>query len=507
MRNRSRMRHRRRKETNRIMKAMRFSALLFTVLILSAAAKAAPKKEVEAKAKELDVLKQYLLEARDSLQYQITERWRLKQRYVEQKEIDKEQTARLRELQERTFSELSRIKEEVFSKQRQLEDERKEVELVKDDWTYVVATFDEAFDKEAQGLVDVYPLEMEQRRKDLEALRREFKQHKNPVRILPKVLAFQTKYLEKGMNAIIRRQVVMPDDGEPQEMNVISFGKVFAYAINDRGDPYIIRQTGKLGSDRYAIEKVGAEELRAHLQEQLPVWIEQAELTGDVTVDVMQDDNTGILVSGKKVQATTRIVSWLKAGGPVMFPLIALMVWALILVILKLVQFSAKDKANRDLYDTVAGMLKNKEYDKAHDYAQKKKGVVAKVVTRCLEHSKWNRPSAEKAVRETLVEEVPQLEKHLATLAVIAGAAPLCGLLGTVTGMINLFQVITHYGTGDPKILAGGISEALITTQTGLSVAIPILLIHNALRNRSLHIQSEMEKHAIRILNRLWPEA
>jgi biopolymer transport protein ExbB len=89
---------------------------------------------------------------------------------------------------------------------------------------------------------------------------------------------------------------------------------------------------------------------------------------------------------------------------------------------------------------------------------------------------------------------------------VIAGAAPLLGLLGTVTGMISLFEVITHYGTGDPKILAGGISEALITTQTGLATAIPILLIHNWLRNQSLHIQSEMEKHAIRILNRLWPE-
>jgi biopolymer transport protein ExbB len=72
--------------------------------------------------------------------------------------------------------------------------------------------------------------------------------------------------------------------------------------------------------------------------------------------------------------------------------------------------------------------------------------------------------------------------------------------------MITLFEVITHYGTSDPKILAGGISEALITTQAGLSIAIPILLIHNFLRNQSLHIHAEMEKHAVRILNRLWPE-
>ena len=72
--------------------------------------------------------------------------------------------------------------------------------------------------------------------------------------------------------------------------------------------------------------------------------------------------------------------------------------------------------------------------------------------------------------------------------------------------MISLFKVITHYGTGDPKMLASGISEALITTETGLIIAIPLLLIHNALRNRTNRIMVEMEKGAIRILNRLWPE-
>jgi biopolymer transport protein ExbB len=152
-------------------------------------------------------------------------------------------------------------------------------------------------------------------------------------------------------------------------------------------------------------------------------------------------------------------------------------------------------------------MLNSKENDKALAFAEKQKGVVAKIVTTCLRHSRWNRSSAEKAVKEILIDEVPQLEKHLPTLAVIAGAAPLLGLLGTVTGMISLFEVITNYGTGDPKILAGGISEALITTEAGLMIAIPVMLLHNYLKNQSRHIQAEMEKHAIRILNRLWPES
>ena len=72
--------------------------------------------------------------------------------------------------------------------------------------------------------------------------------------------------------------------------------------------------------------------------------------------------------------------------------------------------------------------------------------------------------------------------------------------------MIKLFEVITSYGTGDPKILAAGISEALITTEVGLIIAIPVMIIHNFLRNRADDILTATEKHAMRILNRLWPE-
>lgn len=474
---------------------------------LGFASTAAPKRTIEAQRQELDVLKQYLQQGRDSLQTEITNRWRYKQRYVEQRELDKEQMSRGRDLQERSFSELSRIKEEVFAKERLLEDEKKDVAAHKDDWEYVGATFDETLDKEAQALEDRIPLGLESRRKDLEKLRREFRNNKNVSTILPEFEKYHTKYLQKGGVVTLDRQVVMPDEGDPQEMRTVTFGNVFAYGLNDLGDPFIIRQTGKLGADRYAIEKVGAPALKTQLQKDIPEWDKNASITGDVVVDVMQNDNTGILVSGKKVNMSTKIITWLKAGGPVLFPLIILMAWAMVLVVLKLRQYSIKHKRNKDFYQNVAKLLDSKENDKAYEYAKSKKGVVAKVIRTCLEHSKWNRTSAEKAVREILIDEVPQLEKHLATLAVIAGAAPLLGLLGTVTGMISLFQVITHYGTGDPKIMAGGISEALITTQTGLSVAIPILLVHNALRNRSQFIQTEIEKHAIRILNRLWPEA
>ncbi|NCF78876.1 MAG: MotA/TolQ/ExbB proton channel family protein, partial [Alphaproteobacteria bacterium] len=86
---------------------------------------------------------------------------------------------------------------------------------------------------------------------------------------------------------------------------------------------------------------------------------------------------------------------------------------------------------------------------------------------------------------DAILKEMPALEKHLALLKLLSGVAPLLGLLGTVTGMILTFQAITLFGTGDPKLMAGGISQALVTTVLGLVVAIPILLLHSVAATRS----------------------
>ena len=82
--------------------------------------------------------------------------------------------------------------------------------------------------------------------------------------------------------------------------------------------------------------------------------------------------------------------------------------------------------------------------------------------------------------------------------------APLLGLLGTVMGMIELFDVITMHGTSDPKLLAGGISIALVTTEAGLMVAIPLQLLHTFLVNRCDALRSRMEKAGLAVLNALW---
>jgi biopolymer transport protein ExbB len=86
---------------------------------------------------------------------------------------------------------------------------------------------------------------------------------------------------------------------------------------------------------------------------------------------------------------------------------------------------------------------------------------------------------------EAILREVPKLERGNTMIKVLSVVAPLLGLLGTVTGMIQTFQVITLFGAGDPKLMAGGISQALVTTVIGLVVAIPLTLLYSVVSGRS----------------------
>ena len=98
---------------------------------------------------------------------------------------------------------------------------------------------------------------------------------------------------------------------------------------------------------------------------------------------------------------------------------------------------------------------------------------------------------------EAVLNEVPRINRYLPLLKIIAAVAPLMGLLGTVTGMIVTFQAITLFGAGDPKLMAGGISQALVTTVLGLCVAIPMLLLHNLVQTRARSLSEILQSRAI----------
>ena len=112
-------------------------------------------------------------------------------------------------------------------------------------------------------------------------------------------------------------------------------------------------------------------------------------------------------------------------------------------------------------------------------------------------------PRDERADRvdEHILREMGVIDRFGSMIVVIAAVAPLLGLLGTVTGMIATFDAITEFGTGDPKLLSGGISEALITTELGLCVAIPTLLLGNLLAGFGDRLKRRLEEGALQVAN------
>ena len=126
---------------------------------------------------------------------------------------------------------------------------------------------------------------------------------------------------------------------------------------------------------------------------------------------------------------------------------------------------------------------------------------VPRVLLAGIQVKDMGREHMESALQEAILGEIPRLERFLSTLGILAAIAPLLGLLGTVTGMINTFHTITLYGTGDPRMMSGGISEALITTMLGLAVAIPVMLCHTVLSRAVENTIGQMEEKAVAFVN------
>jgi biopolymer transport protein ExbB len=127
-------------------------------------------------------------------------------------------------------------------------------------------------------------------------------------------------------------------------------------------------------------------------------------------------------------------------------------------------------------------------------------GAAPRVVSRVLAARQGGEAALEEVAREALLVEQGRIDRFGAAILVVAAVAPLLGLLGTVTGMIATFDLITEYGTGDPRMLSGGIAEALVTTQLGLIVAIPALLLGNLLSGWGEGVADAAEAAALRAL-------
>lgn len=207
---------------------------------------------------------------------------------------------------------------------------------------------------------------------------------------------------------------------------------------------------------------------------------------------------------GALSQLTHSLSLWqqITKGGPLAWPILAILALGIVIVIERMI-FLFTNRIDADGFTRrIETMAVEQNWQACkEECARLISKPVARVVAAGLACCQLQREVMENALQEAILREVPPMERFLSTLGMLAAIAPLLGLLGTVTGMIDTFQVITQHGTGDPRMMSGGISVALVTTMLGLSVAIPIMLAHTLISRAVDNRIAQMEEKAVAVLN------
>lgn len=194
----------------------------------------------------------------------------------------------------------------------------------------------------------------------------------------------------------------------------------------------------------------------------------------------------------------------LNDGGAILYILFFISIFALGTILERAYCFQKnKNYMSEEVRKKIRTLLQEKKYEEAIEVSKEEKGVIGKVTTKFLIRycTTDDFKDSDELLREIELEELEVLEKNIYLLGIIAYVSPMLGLLGTVTGMIQAFGNIAVSGTGNPNVVAGGISQALLTTAGGLIIAIPAIIAYNIFNKKIEKIEKEIEKAIVFIIN------
>ena len=186
-------------------------------------------------------------------------------------------------------------------------------------------------------------------------------------------------------------------------------------------------------------------------------------------------------------------------GGYVMYPIMLGSIVALAVIIERFVNLREAKVIPKDFFARIKGLLLEGHINEALSICSKSNKPIAKIIEAGIMKYYFGRDEIKEAIEDAGRHEIAFLEKYLNLLSMIAAVEPLLGLLGTVTGMIKVFNVLSAGGIGQAEQLAGGIGEALITTAAGLAIAIPTLVFHNLFSERADRLILKMEKSSMEL--------
>lgn len=276
------------------------------------------------------------------------------------------------------------------------------------------------------------------------------------------------------------------DDGIVRQGRFLLFGPVAYFASDDGTLAGIANQ--RVGSLIPVVESCSDPALTAMTQT-------------TVTKDEGSIPFDASLGNARKIEEIKEtVVQHFLKGGAVMWPILLLLCCALLVVVLKWVSLAFVRLPRTKALAELLTALRTKDTARALILTQQMKGMTGRMLRAGAEVLDQPRELIEEAMFEKMLDAKARLNRFLPFVAVAAACAPLLGLLGTVTGIISTFNLMTVFGSGDVKMLSSGISEALITTEYGLYVAIPCVLMHSFLSRKAKGLADKMEQIAVQFM-------
>ena len=470
--------------------------------------------EVRNLQREVETLTRIRMQKADSLEKLDAKHW--SNRYAES-QLTEEHQNKTRELDGRyskLSTDLGRVTEEVMANKNvteEAEEKAKSEEIAFDALNTQVKL---SIEKTLGDVAGDYPVGMNKRLLNLKRASAEAEKK------VPNTIAAVQGYMA---DLLARHEVTYTQSygaelsqvGTRPDVNVnrLRLGTVFLGEVaNDNGDVQALLRSGALQGKVFEWNANLPTEMAANIK----AAVNQAgslasaasgaqSATIAIPLDVLQNKAIkNSITDAKELTWTEEFKSFFKKGGIVMYPLMLVAIIALLLFLERFVMLSYRGHLGRRFTKKMDALVAEKKYEEAANLCLKKETSLAMVLFAVLNKVNDTRENAERSLQEALLREQPKLERRMGLLAAMGTIAPLLGLLGTVTGIITLFTVITEVGTNDARVLAGGISEALVTTEMGLVIAIPVMILHGLLSEKIEKITSELYVQSTSLMNKVF---
>ncbi|MDR1759632.1 MAG: MotA/TolQ/ExbB proton channel family protein [Fibrobacter sp.] len=503
---------------------MKFQKLIYTgmILLLAAsvyAAKEPSKRELqiqdslkqvqlESLRREVDALERMRLTKANELETKEAQHWRERYRENRLTEDHVQETRTLEARYSKLSTDIGRLSEEwvaLKGETARLEEETQSADAAFAAFQLQVI---QSVEKTLDELPGDYPVEMEKRFLKLsQAKTLGEKKNANIQEVIQ--IYLEDQLLRNSFTSSQSLDFKNSQIGKQADIAVdrLRLGTVFLAELprSETANPQILLRTGQLQGKMYEWN-TGLPEA---LNREVKTAVQQAKTqeTAWIPLDVLQSKSIKNSVSGAEEQTGFQaFLEWFRLGGVVMYPLLLVAIFAVFLGIERFTTLMRRGKSDPRFMNEFNGLVAAKEFEKATLLCEKQNTSLSMILMSIVRSAHEGREFAEKSLKEMFLRELPKLEKRMGLLAALGTIAPLLGLLGTVTGIITLFTVITELGTNDARVLAGGISEALITTETGLIIAIPVMVLHGLLSEKLESVTSELYVQSSALMNKMFPK-